>query len=156
MHCIFIDLVFLLSCPYTGASGSDDRGNPIPLIDFNKLIYWLISYMKKWQLISLFMLNNREHRRQWIIHPSLFSLLLKIQKNKRILAVHVIRILQFSLIPIDGHHIYWVATPVCSLLKIYSFCALRTQDWGENEKRLYLLHGERLKKQVTQAVVNQP
>ena len=30
------------------------------------------------------------------------------------------------------------------------------QDWEENERRLYLLHGERLKKQGTQAVVNQP
>ena len=29
----------------------------------------------------------------------------KNSKNKRILAVHVIRILQFSLIPIDGRHI---------------------------------------------------
>ena len=41
--CIFIDLVFLLSCVLSWwASGSDDRGNPNPRIDVNKLIDWLI------------------------------------------------------------------------------------------------------------------
>ena len=40
MYCIFINLVFLLTF-YTWASGSDDRSNPIPRIDVNKLIDWL-------------------------------------------------------------------------------------------------------------------
>ena len=33
---------------YTWASGSDDRGNPIPRIDVNKLIDWLIDWLTVW------------------------------------------------------------------------------------------------------------
>ena len=44
MHCIFIDLVFYCHTFYTWASGSDDRGSPIPRIDVNKLIDWLIDW----------------------------------------------------------------------------------------------------------------
>ena len=51
---------------------------------------------------------------------------LKNLKNEQFLAVHEIRILQFSLIPIDIHHRF--ATPFCFPLKIISCYALQKKD----------------------------
>ena len=56
MHCIFIDLVFYCHAFYTWASGSDDRGNPIPRIDVNKLKLndWLIETAIKTKFVNRF------------------------------------------------------------------------------------------------------
>ena len=45
--CIVSLLTYYFYCHafYTWASGSDDRGNPIPRIDVNKLIDWLIDWL---------------------------------------------------------------------------------------------------------------
>ena len=60
-------------------------------------------------------------------------------KNEQILAVREIRVLQFSLFPIDIHY-----TSICYtflfLLKIISCYALQMGEWKEDQWKLYALH----------------
>ena len=52
--CIVSLLTYYFYCHafYTWASGSDDRGNPIPRIDVNKLIDWLIDWLSDSQQLE--------------------------------------------------------------------------------------------------------